>query len=119
MPGLSIHVVDVSRGIVATGMRVRVEMQQPGTLQHLMIVDDAIGPDGQLPGAVLARRHLPGRYRASFFVGEYYRSGGVYLPAVPFLDIVEYDFGIADPEQHYHLPFKCTPWGYSCFRGGA
>ena len=25
---------------------------------------------------------------------------------------------IADPRQHYHLPFKCTPWGYSCFRGG-
>ena len=28
-------------------------------------------------------------------------------------------FGIDDPEQHYHLPFKVTPWGYSCFRGGA
>jgi tripartite-type tricarboxylate transporter receptor subunit TctC len=27
----------------------------------------------------------------------------------------------ADPDgytQHYHLRFKCTPWGYSCFRGG-
>ena len=41
------------------------------------------------------------------------------LPAVPFLDVVTYRFGIADPQQHYHLPFKCTPWGYSCFRGGA
>ena len=28
-------------------------------------------------------------------------------------------FGLADPEAHYHLPMKCTPWGYSCFRGGA
>jgi tripartite-type tricarboxylate transporter receptor subunit TctC len=37
----------------------------------------------------------------------------------PFLDVVSYRFGIADPKQHYHLPFKCTPWGYSCFRGGA
>jgi 5-hydroxyisourate hydrolase len=33
--------------------------------------------------------------------------------------VVCYDFGIDQPEQHYHLPFKCTPWGYSCFRGGA
>ena len=41
------------------------------------------------------------------------------LPKVPFLDVVRYSFGISDPEQHYHLPFKCTPWGYSCFRGGA
>ena len=39
--------------------------------------------------------------------------------AVPFLDIVAYRFGLADPEAHYHLPMKCTPWGYSCFRGGA
>jgi 5-hydroxyisourate hydrolase len=38
---------------------------------------------------------------------------------VPFLDVVTYRFGIADPQAHYHLPFKCTPWGYSCFRGGA
>jgi 5-hydroxyisourate hydrolase len=28
-------------------------------------------------------------------------------------------FGIDDPESHYHLPMKVTPWGYSCFRGGA
>jgi 5-hydroxyisourate hydrolase len=33
--------------------------------------------------------------------------------------MVAYQFGIDDPQQHYHLPFKCTPWGYSCFRGGA
>jgi len=39
--------------------------------------------------------------------------------AVPFLDVVSYRFGIAEPEAHYHLPMKCTPWGYSCFRGGA
>ncbi|TAK88502.1 MAG: hypothetical protein EPO20_02705 [Betaproteobacteria bacterium] len=47
----------------------------------------------------------------------------VYLPArrVP-IDAGghrTYRFGIADPDQHYHLPFKCAPWGYSCFRGGA
>ena len=38
---------------------------------------------------------------------------------IPFLDVVSYRFGIADPRQHYHLPLKCTPYGYSCFRGGA
>jgi 5-hydroxyisourate hydrolase len=54
-----------------------------------------------------------------FKVGAYYRAAHVSIPDVPFLDAVTYDFGIADPGQHYHLPFKCTPWGYSCFRGGA
>ena len=60
-----------------------------------------------------------GRYRAVFHVGAYYRRAGIAAATVPFLDLVNFDFGIADPAQHYHLPFKCTPWGYSCFRGGA
>ena len=64
-------------------------------------------------------RAKTGFYEAVFHVGAWYREQGVSMPAVPFLDVVTYRFGISDPEQHYHLPFKCTPWGYSCFRGGA
>jgi 5-hydroxyisourate hydrolase len=60
-----------------------------------------------------------GGYEAVFHVAAWYREQRVSLPAVPFLDVVHYHFGLADPAQHYHLPFKCTPWGYSCFRGGA
>ena len=61
----------------------------------------------------------PGVYDAVFHVADWYRKQNVPLPEVPFLDVVTYRFGISDPAQHYHLPFKCTPWGYSCFRGGA
>ena len=32
MPGMSIHVVDVSRGVVARGMRVEVLRTEPGPL---------------------------------------------------------------------------------------
>jgi len=28
-------------------------------------------------------------------------------------------FGIDRVEEHFHLPFKFTPWGFSLFRGGA
>ena len=54
-----------------------------------------------------------------FQIGKYYKDAQVELPLVPFLDVVTFDFGVDDPGQHYHLPMKCTPWGYSCFRGGA
>jgi 5-hydroxyisourate hydrolase len=30
---------------------------------------------------------------------------------------VPFRFTIADAAQHYHLPFKFTPWGFSLFRG--
>jgi 5-hydroxyisourate hydrolase-like protein (transthyretin family) len=35
----------------------------------------------------------------------------------PFLDVVPFRFGIADASEHYHLPLKLTPWGFSLFRG--
>jgi 5-hydroxyisourate hydrolase len=113
MPGISIHVVDVSRGVVAAGMRV--VLSGAGGV----IADGRIGKTGTLDEPALATTFTAGRYRAAFHVGDYYRAANVALPAEPFLDVVLYEFGIGDPAQHYHLPFKCTPWGYSCFRGGA
>ena len=74
---------------------------------------------GLLEDKALDEKLPPASYEARFHVGAWYRAQGVALPAVPFLDVVSYRFGIGDPAQHYHLPFKCTPWGYSCFRGGA
>ena len=111
MPGISIHVVDVSRGVVAAGMKVELY----GAEKKLLVsgVTNAKGlleVDSTMPA---------GAYEALFHVAAWYREQRITLPAVPFLDVVHYQFGIADPKQHYHLPFKCTPWGYSCFRGGA
>ena len=114
MPGISIHVVDVSRGMVAAGMRVELH-----AADGKLIASGSIAPNGTLDDPALARTFATGTYRATFHVAAFYRAAGIALPAVPFLDVVSYEFGIADPAQHYHLPFKCTPWGYSCFRGGA
>jgi 5-hydroxyisourate hydrolase len=113
MPGISIHVVDVSRGVVAAGMRVELYRDE-----HL-IADGSISAKGLFERQELAAKFAPGTYEARFYVAEWYRAQRVAIAAVPFLDVVTYRFGISDPEQHYHLPFKCTPWGYSCFRGGA
>jgi 5-hydroxyisourate hydrolase len=110
MPGISIHVVDVSRGVVCAGMRV--ELFHEGKR--------VAGGDTSSKGLLeVSGRVAPGFYEAVFYVSEWYRDQRAALPEVPFLDVVTYRFGISDPEQHYHLPFKCTPWGYSCFRGGA
>lgn len=115
MPGLSIHVVDVSRGVIATGMRVEVHRADPDRL----LCSGRVAESGSLADPVLAGRLEAGVYVARFHVADYYRSEGVALPAIPFLDILAIHFGIDDPQQHYHLPMKVTPWGLSCFRGGA
>ena len=117
MPGVSIHVVDVSRGVLAAGMQVAFYALD-GAAPRL-IARGAINDKGSLEDPALGATLPAGSYRAVLQIGAYYRAAGVPQPALPFLDAVTYDFGIADPRQHYHLPFKCTPWGYSCFRGGA
>ncbi len=116
MSGISIHVVDVSRGIVAAGMRVEVERVSPA---RVPVCSGTIAPNGLLDEPALGARFDAGVFEAVFYVADYYRRASIKLPQVPFLEIVTYRFGVADPAQHYHLPFKVTPWGYSCFRGGA
>ena len=111
MPGVSIHVVDVSRGVVAAGMKV--ELYGP---ERRLIVSGMTNAKGLLEvDATVAA----GAYEAVFHFAAWYREHAVKVSDPPFLDVVHYHFGIADPKQHYHLPMKCTPWGYSCFRGGA
>ena len=111
MPGVSIHVVDVSRGVVAAGMKV--ELHGP---ERKLVVSGVTNAKGLLE---VDSTLTAGAYEAVFHIAAWYREQKVSVPAVPFLDVVHFQFGIADPKQHYHLPFKCTPWGYSCFRGGA
>jgi len=115
MPGISFHVVDVSRGVVAVGMRIEL-CRSDGTL----LASGVTNGKGLLEHAALGASFERGSYEAVFHVADYYRrQEDVPLPQQPFLDVVHYHFGISEPQQHYHLPFKCTPWGYSCFRGGA
>lgn len=114
--GISIHVVDIARGIVAVGMRV--ELFALAETPRLLC-DGRVGAKGALDHPRLGRRFEDGRYELAFHVAEFYRNAGIALPAVPFLEVAPFRFGIADPRQHYHFPLKVTPWGYSLFRGGA
>lgn len=118
MPGLSIHVVDVSTGTPAAGMRVEVvRIEHP---VGVAVAEGRVTASGAVDLGDLDRRALPpGVYEVRFHAGDHYRAEGVALPEPAFLDIVPFRFGLADPRQHYHLPLKLTPWGFSLFRGGA
>ncbi len=118
MAGISIHVIDVSRGVPAAGMTVEVFSVDAGGLKR--ISSGAISAQGHYDDAALLTRVLTaGRYAARFEIGRYYRGVGVAVPDPAFLESVLFEFGLADPAQHYHLPLKMTPWGYSLFRGGS
>lgn len=116
--GVSIHCVDVARGRVATGLQVAVYRLDPDGPRA--IAQGAVGDKGLLEHpALLGAEIRVGGYEVVFGVGDFCRACGVPVPSPAFLEQVPYRFHIADVAQHYHLPFKFTPWGFSLFRGGA
>lgn len=113
--GISIHVVDVASGKVAQGLRVSVRRCDGES-----VCSGHIAANGLLTElSDLAGRFNAGVYEVQLDIAAFYREQGTALPDVPFLDVLIYRFGLDDIRQHYHLPFKLTAWGVSCFRGGA
>jgi 5-hydroxyisourate hydrolase len=108
--------VDVAHGKVATGLAVSLRKLSAGELLLEGVIDDS----GLLRHPLLMSEAISaGGYEVRFAVGDFYRQLGVKIPNPAFLEMVPYQFHLADTLSHYHLPFKFTPWGFSLFRGGA
>lgn len=112
--GISLHAVDVARGVPAQGMSVELWALTPA---RRLIAQGRLGPNGQLDhpsvgGAGIAA----GAHEALFHIGDYLRAldGAA---ASPFLDVLPFRFNVADIAQHVHLPLKFTAWGCALFRG--
>ena len=124
MQAVSIHVVDVANGVVATGMKVEIlrrEAAERGKPERWApMFSGKVGRNGVVDGIEGHPQVFDmGVYEMRLHVGDYYRGRGQTLPEPAFMDVQCFRFGLADPTQHYHLPVKLTPWGLSCFRGAA
>lgn len=116
MGKLTTHVLDTANGCPAAGMAVRLyrfDAEGPKWLRSLVLNADGRADGPVLEGAALTA----GRYRLVFEVAAYFRARGATLPEPAFLDEVPLDFGIADPDSHYHVPLLASPWAYSTYRG--
>src|SRR5260221_5850622 len=106
MPGVSVHVVDVARGVVATGMEVELHAIDAGG-RLALIAKGRVGANGLLNAPELSKTFAAGGYVAVFHVAGFYRGQGVPLPAVPILDHVRFHFRTSEPVPRYHPAFKC------------
>ncbi len=115
--GLSTHVLDTMHGAPAAGMTVALYATDGGTallLKQFALNQDGRNPDGLLLDSTELKR---GTYRLVFDVAAYFKACAVVLPEPNFLGQVSLDFGVAAPEQHYHVPLLVSPWSYSTYRG--
>ncbi|MFL6547215.1 MAG: hydroxyisourate hydrolase [Povalibacter sp.] len=115
MSKLTTHVLDTHGGHPAANLRI--ELHRVG-VQSELVTTQITNTDGRCSKPMLEGSALRiDKYTLTFHVAEYFRAMGVSIPEPAFLDHVVVHFGIADPDQNYHVPLLVTPWSYSVYRG--
>ncbi len=116
MGRLTTHVVDMAHGRPAAGMTVELA-KIDGDSRHV-VTRETTNAQGRCDKPLLDGDDFrTGVWELSFHVAKYYSARDVPLTDPPFLDVVTIRFGVADAEQHYHVPLLVTPWSHSTYRG--
>ena len=115
MGRLTTHVLDTAHGKPGAGMRIDL-LRGDGEGRLLKSVET--NSDGRCDAPLLEGSELSsGVYQLVFHAGPYFAALDSDLPDPPFVDQVVLRFGIAEPDQHYHVPLLVSPWSYSTYRG--
>lgn len=117
MGRLTTHVLDTALGRPGAGIAVALyRVNASGAREKLG--DFTTNADGRCDRPLLeGAAFTPGTYELVFAAGSYFDRAGLTLPDPKFLDEVTIRFGIAAPEQHYHVPLLLSPYAYSTYRG--
>jgi 5-hydroxyisourate hydrolase len=116
MGKLSTHVLDTTLGKPGAG--VAIELYAVDGEKKVLLCNAVTNHDGRCDAPLLQGENMrAGRYELVFFAGDYFSRQGVALPEPKFIDRVTIAFGIADPDQNYHVPLVVSPWAYSTYRG--
>ena len=114
---LTTHVLDTAQGCPARQMTIELwSIDSDGERNLLKTIHT--NNDGRTDTPLLADGELKiGVYELIFSVGDYFAKYIDNLPQPAFLNRVPLQFGIADPNSHYHVPLLVSPWSYSTYRG--
>ena len=116
MGKLSTHVLDTMHGKPAEGVALRLYAVQGDTRK--LLKQAVTNHDGRCDAPLLEGGNLEaGVYELVFEAGDYFAGQGVALPEPRFVDQVVLRFGVARPNENYHVPLVVTPWTYSTYRG--
>ena len=116
MGRLTTHVLATTHGL--PGAEIKVELYKVNEDSTEKLATVLTNSDGRTDAPILAGNEFrPGKYQLVFYVADYYKSKGVELDGVPFLDDVVIRFGLDDPDAHYHVPLLVSPYSFSTYRG--
>lgn len=113
---LTTHVLDTAQG--KPGSNMSVSLFRIANNQRQLLSQQITNSDGRCDGPLLQHEAFSvGIYELEFGVEDYFKQAGVAQPTPPFLTDVTLRFGIAQANEHYHVPLLVSPYSYSTYRG--
>ena len=107
---LSTHVLDVARGVPASGIAIRLYAIEADARR--LLGEAVTNADGRTD-APLSSELASGTYELVFAAGPYLERTAV----AAFYEDIAIRFRIAGDSPRYHVPLLLAPWGYSTYRG--
>ena len=112
MSQITTHILDVSRGSPASG--IKVELSRIEAEGVVFIGEGVTDASGRIGDFLNSDQILDaGEYQLTFEIEAFYQE----LSQDPFYPRVNVIFRIAADGQHYHLPLLLSPFGYTTYRG--
>ncbi|HEU0200803.1 MAG TPA: hydroxyisourate hydrolase [Burkholderiaceae bacterium] len=115
MGKLTTHVLDTVAGRPGAGIKVSLYRIDG---ERRLVRSAVTNADGRCDAPLLEGADLlRGVYELVFDVGAYHAQRGLAVADPPFLGEAVIRFGVAAPNEHYHVPLVMTPWSYFTYRG--
>ena len=107
---LSTHVLDITKGRPAVGLRI--QLWRLETDHRQLLKEVVTNQDGRTDTPLLSGDKLQlGTYEIVFQVGAYFGKDAAFLDDVPVR------FRIVNSAENYHVPLLVSPWSYTTYRG--
>ncbi len=113
---LSSHILDVSKGMPAGGVTIKLEILNKETKIWSFVEEKITDTNGRITDFLKlnteSKNSNSGIYRLTYHVKEYFEKDKI-ESFYPFIEVV---FEIKD-DAHYHVPITLSAFGYSTYRG--
>ncbi|MCF2445053.1 hydroxyisourate hydrolase [Dyadobacter sp. CY345] len=109
---LSSHILDISKGMPASGVPIRLEKMDTDKKTWSVIDEKITDANGRISNFLSSENTNKGIFKLTFLTADYFKSQKI-QSFYPFIEVV---FEIKD-SKHYHVPITLSAYGYSTYRG--
>ncbi len=111
---LSTHILDVSRGMPAAGVSIKLEKYNAESKLWTFVDEKKTDSNGRIPDFLPAEKGNAntGIFKLIYYTNDYFKKDRI-ESFYPFIEVV---FEIKD-QNHYHVPITLSAYGYSTYRG--